>query len=158
VIGFGCTGPPAGPELPREQIFSAIKEGCPGVAIRVIIADDNERVIGALTRLLRGECEVVAAVKDGPNLVASVVELLPDLVITDVSMPGGNGLDALRQLQQRGVIVKAIVVSADDDARLVAAAAAAGARGFIVKGEVGQRLLGAIRDVTNGLTYFPPSS
>jgi DNA-binding NarL/FixJ family response regulator len=126
------------------------------VAITVVIADDDETIRVILRRLLGADYDVLGAVADGPSLVATVVERSPDVIITDVSMPGFNGLEALRQLQQRGITAKAIVVSADPD--LAGAVVAAGALGFIHKPTLSAHLLKAVRAVLNGLTYYPRDS
>src|SRR5215208_2461821 len=70
---------------------------------RVLLADDNIDVADALRRLLEGEVELVGVVHDGLALVQAAQELRPDVIVTDLSMPGINGLEAARWLKQEGL-------------------------------------------------------
>ena len=65
---------------------------------RIVIADDHLGMLQKVTQLLEPEFDVVGAVSDGQTLLTSVAELQPDVVILDISMPGINGIEAVRQI------------------------------------------------------------
>jgi len=66
---------------------------------RVLIADDHPVVLEALVSLLKDSFEIVAAVIDGNLLVEAATRLRPDVIVTDISMPGLNGIEALKRLK-----------------------------------------------------------
>jgi DNA-binding NarL/FixJ family response regulator len=127
------------------------------VAPRTLLADDHIMVAEGLNRLLGDHCDMVGTVQDGASLVEAAVELQPDLIIADLSMPGGmNGLDAITQLRERGVTAKIIILTMYADPRVAQEAIAAGASGFVSKHAAGQELLTAVQKVLTGGTYLSP--
>src|SRR5688500_13904293 len=100
---------------------------------RVIIADDHVLVGEGIRRLLQADFDVVDCVRDGESLIASAERHMPDVVVTDLSMPGVDGIDAIRQLRERGNPASAIVLTMPSDPALAKAALAAGASGFVLK-------------------------
>ena len=67
---------------------------------RVVVAEDHPAVLLALTRILEPHVEVVAVASDGEDLLRQVGSVLPDAVVTDISMPRMNGLDACRHIHR----------------------------------------------------------
>jgi len=126
------------------------------VAPRTLLADDHMMVAEGLNRLLADHCQMVGTVLDGTSLVEAAVDLQPDLIIADLSMPGLSGLDAITQLRERGVTSKIIILTMYADPRIAKEAMAAGAVGFVSKNAAGQELLSAIREVVSGGTYMSP--
>ena len=126
------------------------------VAPRTLLADDHMMVAEGLNRLLADHCQMVGTVLDGTSLVEAAVDLQPDLIIADLSMPGMSGLDAITQLRERGVTSKIIILTMYADPRIAKEAMAAGAVGFVSKNAAGQELLSAIREVVSGGTYMSP--
>jgi DNA-binding NarL/FixJ family response regulator len=122
----------------------------------ILLADDHAVVADGLANLLRGEFTVVGTVKDGPQLLESAQRLRPDVIVTDVAMPGMSGIDVLRQLHGRGLTSRVILLTMHADAELAAEALRAGASGFIVKYAPGTELIAAIRSVLRGKTYVTP--
>jgi len=87
--------------------------------IRVLVADDHTIVAEGLTRLLRDhDFDVVGAVGDGHHLIDAAKRLHPDVIVTDLSMPGLTGLDVLARLRAEGVASKIIVLTMHNDANL----------------------------------------
>ena len=124
---------------------------------RVILADDHVDVIKTFQRFLeKNDCDVVATVSDGRSLVESALRLAPDIVITDISMPVLDGLEALRQLKQRCVTSKVIVLTMHSDPLLAVKALTIGADGYVLKVSARAEMLTAIADVSRGLTYISP--
>jgi DNA-binding NarL/FixJ family response regulator len=123
---------------------------------RVILADDHVDVIKAFQQLLSNDCDVVATVSDGRSLVESALRLAPDIIITDISMPVLDGLEAVRQLKERCVPSKVIVLTMHSDPQLAVKALTIGADGYVLKLAASAELLKAIADVSCGLTYISP--
>jgi len=122
--------------------------------LRIVLADHYAGFIDIARDLLSGHCDVVAAVADGPSLVASVDRLRPDLIVTDLSMPGFNGLEAIRRLRARQVTAKAMILTLHADPVLVRDALYVGAQGYVLKQNADKELLRAVRCVSRGLTYI----
>ena len=125
-------------------------------APRTLLADDHMMVAEGLNRLLADHCQMVGTVLDGTSLVEAAVDLQPDLIIADLSMPGLSGLDAISQLRARGVTAKIIILTMYADPRIAKEAIAAGAAGFVSKHAAGQELVSAIHEVVSGRTYLSP--
>lgn len=101
---------------------------------RVLLADDHPEMLSALCALLEdGLGEVVGTVTDGQALVEAAQRLEPDIIITDISMPKMNGLDAVRALQTSVPHSKVIVLSVHREPVYVTLAFKAGALGYLLK-------------------------
>ena len=122
------------------------------MTIRVVVADDHPMYRFGLTAVLgqSDDVEVVASVPDGAGLLRAVPELHPDVVITDLSMPGLDGVNATRRLLEANPELPVLVLTMHEDDEHVFAALRSGARGYLVKGADGAEILGAVRAVASG--------
>ncbi|MGP5268102.1 response regulator [Brachybacterium alimentarium] len=118
--------------------------------IRVLVADDHPAVRSGLVALLDSAADitVIAEAADGDAAVAAAREHRPDVVLTDVRMPGATGIEITPRLRETGANV--LVISGFDLDDYVLGALAAGADGYLVKSEDPQRILTAVRDVHRG--------
>jgi DNA-binding NarL/FixJ family response regulator len=123
---------------------------------RILIADDHLLVLEALCALLEKEYEIAGTAKDGREAVEKAVELKPDLVILDVSMPGLNGIEAMRQIQAAGCSAKTIFVTQQMEPAYVRAAFDEGAMGYVAKQSASSELLLAARMAISGRYYVTP--
>jgi DNA-binding NarL/FixJ family response regulator len=123
----------------------------------VLIADDHQMVRQGLASLLADEFDVVATVGDGTSLLEEAARTRPDVIVTDVSMPGLSGMDALRRLKAQRADVKVILLTMHVSGELAAEAMRAGAAGFVVKQSAGEELVTAIREALQGHVYLTPS-
>ena len=123
---------------------------------RILIADDHAIVAEGLRLLLKGHCELVGTVGDGPSLVAAALELRPDIVVADISMPGFDGIEAVRRLRAQGLTSKVIMLTMYADIDVAEEAMASGANGYVIKHSAGEELLTAIREVSEGRTFMTP--
>ena len=101
---------------------------------RILLADDHPDMLSALSDLLEdGLGEVVGTVMDGQELVEAAQRLKPDVIISDISMPKLNGLDATRALQTSVPQSKVIILTVHREPVYVSLAFKAGARGYLLK-------------------------
>jgi len=121
--------------------------------IRVIVADDFPAMLEAVGKCLAPSCEIIEKVTDGFALVESACRLRPDLLVTDISMSKLNGIEAVRQLRNKGLKTPVIVLTIIEDKDIANEALSAGAQGFVVKSRMGRELRTAVREVLAGRTY-----
>jgi CheY-like chemotaxis protein len=110
--------------------------------LRVLVADDHEECRWAIAHLLGVECDVVAAVADGRKLVDAAMSLLPDVIVSDISMPLLTGVEAMEELYQKGYEIPFVLVStanlgAEDYIKR-------GAMAYVNKVDIGHDLLIAV--------------
>jgi DNA-binding NarL/FixJ family response regulator len=122
----------------------------------VLLADDHALVAEGVASLLAGEFTLAGIVADGAQLLETAERLSPDVIVTDLAMPGMSGLEVLRRLKSRGVPARVIILTMHADAQLAADAFRAGAAGFVVKHAAGEQLIAAIHAVVRGGTYLTP--
>jgi DNA-binding NarL/FixJ family response regulator len=123
---------------------------------RIVLADDHTLVAEGLKSLLEPEFEVAAIVASGSDLVATAKAVRPDVIVVDVTMPGMNGIEAIRKLKQQGNEAKAVVLTMNTDVVYAKRAFEAGASGYVLKSTVSGELVTAIREVLGGNTYVTP--
>jgi DNA-binding NarL/FixJ family response regulator len=124
--------------------------------IRTVLADDHDLVRSGLRLLLEtiDGVRVVAEARSGTELLEQVRRLQPDLVVSDVSMPGMDGLAALREIAAGPRMPKVLMVSMHDSADFIRRAVQLGASGYLMKESSPMELEHAIRSVMRGLSYF----
>jgi DNA-binding NarL/FixJ family response regulator len=120
---------------------------------RVLLADDHVVVAQGLETLLKESFDLVGVVHDGRALVAAAEKLRPDVIVTDISMPLLNGLDAIRQIRARRPETKVIVLTMHQETQLAVDAFRAGASGYLLKVSPGEELITAIGQVALGRAY-----
>jgi two-component system, NarL family, response regulator NreC len=123
---------------------------------RVLVADDHAIMVQGLGRLLEGEAEIVATASDGQQLVERARQHRPDIIVSDINMPGMSGLDAMRRLKTDGLRSKFIFLTLHTDSRLASEAMRAGASGYLLKHAAAEELIEAIHVVMKGHTYLTP--
>jgi DNA-binding NarL/FixJ family response regulator len=124
--------------------------------IRVVVADDHPVFRRGLVGVLAEDpdVEVVGEAQDGDAAVDVCAATRPDVVLMDLHMAGTGGVEATRRLHAEQPDVAVLVLSMLDDDESVHAALQAGARGYLVKGADGERILGAVRAVAAGEAVF----
>ena len=126
-------------------------------SLRVLLADDHQVLLEGLVRLLQGHYSIVGTETNAVDLLARARESHPDLIVLDLSMPGGGGLGALRQLVTEGFPGRIVVLTMHADPEVSREALEAGAHGFVLKQSAGAELLEALRAVSAGHVYVSPS-
>ena len=131
-----------------------------GGRISVLIADDHPVVRQGLQVLLsvQDDIDVVGEAPDGVQALALVAELDPDVLLLDLKLPGLDGVAVLRELRERGLRARALVLTSAADAALVTSAVQAGAAGFLYKDVDPDALVRAVRSVNDGHTLLAPEA
>jgi DNA-binding NarL/FixJ family response regulator len=126
------------------------------MTISVFITDDHAVMRDGLKALLRSapDIEVVGEACDGRDAVRDVLKLRPDLVLMDISMPGLNGIEAVRLLRQRECDARVIMLSMHSSSEHVFRALEAGADGYLLKESAGTEVVAAVRCVYSGRRYM----
>jgi DNA-binding NarL/FixJ family response regulator len=124
--------------------------------IRVIIADDHSIVRDSLKMHLKNQpdIEIIAEAGDGEEAVRLAGELMPDVVIMDISMPKLNGLDATKKIKVQWPDIQVLVLTVHDDTEHILKILEAGATGYLTKNILGNKLMHAIRAVKSGESVF----
>ena len=137
----------------RIKIFNSTNR-----PIRIMLADDHQIVRQGLRGLLEAEpdIEIIAEADNGRNVLKLAQELLPDVIIMDLSMPELNGIEATRQILSGAPDVKVIALSMHSDSLFVLNMIKAGALGYLLKDCALEELVKAIRAVFDHKTYLSP--
>jgi DNA-binding NarL/FixJ family response regulator len=123
---------------------------------RILLADDHTVLIDALVNFLANQFEIVGIARDGRSLIAMAKQDRPDVIVTDISMPDLNGIDAARILRKEVSFSKLLFLSMHSDLPLVEEAFRAGALGYVLKVCSADELVKAIHCVAKGSTYITP--
>jgi len=127
-------------------------------AIRVVIAEDQTMVLGALAALLElnADIKVVAQAGDGRLALRAVEDARPDVLITDIEMPNMTGLELAAELKARAMQTRVIILPTFARAGYLRRAMDAGARGYVLKDRPAKELADAVRRVHQGLRVVDP--
>lgn len=128
--------------------------------IRVLLADDFEVVRRGVRAILeqQPDIEVVGEVCDGRQAVQKTGELAPDVVVIDISMPELNGIDATRQIRHASPDTEVVVLTRHNSEAMTRGVLKAGARGYVLKSDMGSDLMRAIRTVAQHAPYLTASA
>jgi DNA-binding NarL/FixJ family response regulator len=127
--------------------------------IRIVLADDHPVVREGLRAMLSAEpdLDVVADASSGPQAEALAAELLPDIVLMDLRMPGGGGVDSIVRMTEAGLPCRVIVLTTYDTDRDILRAVEAGAAGYLLKDLPRGALADAVRAAARGETVLAPA-
>jgi len=122
---------------------------------RVLIVDDHPMMRYGIVRLIEQEPDLVVCgeAENASRALAAVRALKPQVILADLTMPGGEGLEFIKDVRSLHPEIAVLVVSMHDEALYAERALRAGARGYIMKNEGGEKLVEAIRQVLQGKTY-----
>ena len=109
-----------------------------------------------LRGLLQDEFDVVALVQDGIALVSAAERLSPDVIVTDISMPGLDGIAATTEILHRNPVARIVLITVSNDPALVQRGMEAGALGFVLKRTAGEELIPAVRSAVRGERHIGP--
>ncbi|WMJ68757.1 response regulator [Stenotrophomonas sp. 24(2023)] len=129
------------------------------MTIRVYLVDDHALVRTGMKMILSGEAdiEVVGEAETGEDALRDVRQLMPDVVLCDLHLPGVSGLEVTERIVRGHSDIRVVIVSVLEDGPLPKRLLEAGAAGYIGKGCDAQELLRAVRDVAGGRRYLGSS-
>ena len=121
--------------------------------IRVLLADDSEAMLSRASAVLKPNCEIVGAVKDGQAALQAAAALHPDVIVLDISMPGMTGLEVAARLRKAGSTTPVVFLTVHDDEEFVQAATRAGGTGYVVKLRLAADLMPAVQEARAGRSF-----
>lgn len=124
---------------------------------RLVLADDHPETRALLRGLLDSEFDVVGLVEDGPALVRAAELLMPDVIVTDIGMPGLDGISAATLVLRRHPATRIVFVSVHNEREVVKSGLAAGGLGYVLKLAAGEDLIPAVRAALRGQIHISQS-
>jgi two-component system, NarL family, nitrate/nitrite response regulator NarL len=125
--------------------------------MRILLADDHPMISTAIEALLRGtQFEIAGMAATGDQALAKVQELQPDILLLDLQMPGGTGMDVLRRLRSTGSKLKIILLTAAIDDSSLIEAKALRVQGMVLKNSDPAHLLECLERVSRGARWIDP--
>ena len=140
----------AGPESVSPNLRTALESRVVPTRARVLLADDHPRFPEMEARLLEPEFEVVGKVGNGQALIEEAMRLKPDIIITDISMPILDGIEAVERLKKSGCASRIVFLSVHSDTDFVTKCLSTGALGYVLKSRIATELVPAIRHALAG--------
>lgn len=123
---------------------------------RVLLADDHEWMLQEMEDLLATDFDVVGKVRNGVAMVEAASRLQPDLIVTDLAMPGLTGIEASREALRTRPGVPIVLLTMQEEKQFVEDALNAGIRGYVHKLAAGEDLIRAIHCALKGETFVSP--
>ncbi len=123
---------------------------------RVVVVDDHAMFRSGVRAELAGRVDVVAEAEDVESAVEAVVRERPEVVLLDVHLPGGGGVEVMRRVGTRSPGTRFLALSVSDAAEDVIGTIRGGARGYVTKTITGPELVNAIERVATGDAVFSP--
>ena len=125
--------------------------------ITVVVVDDHEMMRQGIKNILRRDrgVKILGEAGEVPEALSLITELQPDIVLLDIRLRGGSGIDVVKGCKELAPSTKILVVSAYDDHHYVKSMVRLGVRGYLVKSASGRELRRAVRDVAEGHLVFP---
>jgi DNA-binding NarL/FixJ family response regulator len=135
-------------KLPCTRNTFPVCDGLEGLTemnrTRILLADDDLPMLAATSKLLQAEFEVVGMVSDGHSLVEAAFTLQPDVIVTDISMPKMNGIEAVRKIRGTQSGIKCIFLTMHSGKAYRREAESLGAAGYVLKSSAREELNQAI--------------
>ena len=125
---------------------------------RVLLAEDHAETAERLRKLLRADFDVIASVEDGDALVDAAERLSPDVIVTDIAMPGSTASRPPLLIRRHDPNARIVLVTVHAESMFVEAGLEAGALGYVLKDTAGDELVPAVRAALSGRQYSVVSS
>jgi DNA-binding NarL/FixJ family response regulator len=123
---------------------------------QILLADDHPGLVTTVESLLEPSFELVGTVSDGESLFRAAMDLKPEVIITDISMPILNGIDAATKLKESGCTSRIVFLTVHPSSEYVRACLATGAFGYVVKSQMATDLVPAILEALAGRIFISP--
>ncbi len=128
--------------------------------IRVLLVDDHAIMRDGISALinLQDDIEIVGEASEGKEAIEKARELVPDVVIMDISMPEMDGLEATRRIKKKNPSVKVLVLTQHDNREYILSTIKSGSDGYLPKRALGSELVAAIRAIHQGHSFLYPTA
>ena len=123
---------------------------------RILIVDDHSELLRHATKLLESSFEIVGTAENGRELISKTIELHPDVVVTDISMPQLDGIHAVSQLHATGCDTRFVFLTVHVENEFIKACQHSGALGYVVKRRMRSDLVPAINEALCGRPFLSP--
>ncbi len=135
------------------------REGSARHQTKVLLADDHPLIIAGIRRTIEhvDDMEVVGEANSAQELLQLIERRGPDIVLMDLKMPGGQGVETIKQIRSGWPAVKTVVLSACDDRPTIDAALNAGASAYVLKSAHTVDIAGVLRQVSSGAVFHAPA-
>jgi len=125
--------------------------------IRVLLADDHQQMLDYVRELLTANgCDVIGVANDGQAALDAALQLHPDVVVLDISMPVLSGIQAAKRLRELDPNAKIVFLTVDRDDDFCRAALETGVLGYVLKPRLGSDLVPAVKQANLGLRFVSP--
>jgi DNA-binding NarL/FixJ family response regulator len=123
---------------------------------RVLVADDHPPLVEATLTILEPHYEIVGIARDGEMLISEALRLCPDLIVSDITLPILNGIEAIRRLRLSNSQAKVVFLTVHAEEGFLRACIAEGALGYVLKSHMKTQLIPAIEAAVEGKSYVSP--
>jgi DNA-binding NarL/FixJ family response regulator len=123
---------------------------------RILLADDNELLLGLTAKMLTPSFDVVGIASDGRELLSKALRLRPDVIVADITMPNLTGIEAIHQLVEAGLGAKVVFLTVHREDEYLQACLEEGALGYVVKSDMTDDLIAAINAAIAGKLFVSP--
>src|SRR5262249_5056322 len=121
------------------------------------LADDSSDILNSIREMLDPQFDVVATVQDGYSLIAAIKKHKPDVVVTDISMPGLSGIEATREIIKLDPDSRIVLLTVHRESAIIDQGFAAGALGYVLKLNAGEELIPAVNEALQGHHFVSAS-
>ena len=124
--------------------------------MKVLLADDHPPLVEAAVAILKPHYDIVGIATDGAMLVSEALRLSPEVIVTDITMPVLNGIEAIHHLRLSGSQAKVVFLTVHAEEEFLKACVAEGALGYVLKSRMKTQLIPAIEAAMEGKSYVSP--
>src|ERR1700758_3748197 len=123
---------------------------------KVLLADDHPPLVEAALAILKPHYDIVGIATDGATLVSEALRLRPDVIVSDITMPVMNGIEAIHRLRTSNSLAKVVFLTVHAEEGFLKACIAEGALGYVLKARMKTQLIPAIEAALEGRSYVSP--
>jgi len=124
---------------------------------QVLLADDHPPLVEAALTILKPHYDIVGIATDGAMLISEALRLSPDLIVSDITLPILNGIEAIHRLRLSNSQAKVVFLTVHAEEGFLKACMAEGALGYVLKSHMRTQLIPAIEAALEGRSYVSPS-
>jgi DNA-binding NarL/FixJ family response regulator len=125
---------------------------------RVLLADDHAQLLQAAADLLSTHYDTVGTATNGEMLIEEALRLRPEVIVTDIAMPGMSGVEAIKRLHELDFSPRVVILTIHQEEEFMKACMAEGALGFVIKSQMKGHLIAAVESALEGRMYISPTS